>query len=139
MVACRGVTDSFCALSCHQLATQSSLEIIPLFDAVFRGLDSDMMMSLKGFTRATLLTSLFLFAEIVLADSPLWRELAQNEVTTNLSVFKSREHATQPRYLAIDRLGLSDRINRAAATSDGSFLLGLPVPDGGFREFEFKL
>ena len=98
-----------------------------------------MMMSLKRFTRATLLTSLFLFAEIVLADSPLWRELAQNEVTTNLSVFKSREHATQPRYLSIDRLGLSKRINRAAATSDGSFLLDLPVPDGGFREFEFKL
>ena len=97
------------------------------------------MMSLKGFSRATLVTSVFLFAEIVLADSPLWRELAQNEVATNLSVFKSREHATQPRYLAIDRLGLSERISRATATSDGSFLLDLPVPDGGFREFEFKL
>ena len=97
------------------------------------------MMSLKGFSRATLVTSVFLFSEIVLADSPLWRDLAQNEVTTNLSVFKSREHATQPRYLAIDRLGLSERISRAAATSDGSFLLDLPVPDGGFREFEFKL
>ena len=97
------------------------------------------MMSLKGFSRATLVTSVFLFSEIVLADSPLWRDLAQNEVTTNLSVFKSREHATQPRYLSIDRLGLSERISRAAATSDGSFLLDLPVPDGGFREFEFKL
>ena len=98
-----------------------------------------MIMSLKGFSRATLVTSVFLFSEIVLADSPLWRELAQNEVTANLSVFKSREHATQPRYLAIDRLGLSERIDRAAAISDGSFLLDLPVPDGGFREFEFKL
>ena len=105
---------------------------------MLRGLNSDMMMTLKGFARATLVTSLFLFAEIVLADSSLWRELSQKEVTGTLADLKSRERAAQPRYLSVDRQGLNERINRALATSNGSFLLDLPVPDGGFREFEFK-
>jgi subtilisin-like proprotein convertase family protein len=97
------------------------------------------MLVLKLLASATVYVAVFFFADISVAQTDLWREVAQKEVAPEVLTLQQRQLDTKSRYLWIDRKGLSKRVSTSQTSGDGTFLLKLPEPNGGFRDFEFQL
>ncbi len=97
------------------------------------------MPSLKFLTGILVLVVTFFFANMGFADNGLWQEISHEEVGREVSTRQARQSPTDARYLRIDRDGLSERISAGLSSGGGTFFLQLPIPDGGFNDFEFQL
>ena len=96
------------------------------------------MLDSKLLARIAVFFVVFFFADLGVAEGALWRDLSQYEVASEELKRQQRQLTAEARYLRIDRDGLTARITTGLASQDRTFLLELPVPDGGFRTFEFQ-
>ncbi len=77
-----------------------------------------------------------------LADRSLWSEVppALGSLGTAAGVERNRAgFVLNARQLRINRKGLDSLVDKGLASPQGTFILDLPLPDGGYREFEFRL
>ncbi len=77
-----------------------------------------------------------------LADRSLWSETppALDPLGAAGAVERNRAgFVLDARQLRINRKGLDSLIDKGLASPQGTFILDLPLPDGGYREFEFRL
>ena len=78
-------------------------------------------------------------SSMALADRSLWSELPS---ATNAEIPQEGLNRSAPvlpaRQLRIDRRGLDALIGRGLESFQGTFIIELPSPDGGYREFEFR-
>ena len=96
------------------------------------------MLKSKLLARTTALALILFFSDLGVAETALWRDLPQKQVAPEVLTPQQRQLTAEARYLRIDRDGLTARINAGLASGGRAFLLELPVPDGGFRAFEFQ-
>ena len=96
------------------------------------------MLKSKLLARTTAFALIFFFADPGVAETALWRDLPQKQAAPEVLTREQRQLTAEARYLRIDRDGLTARINTGLASGSRAFLLELPVPDGGFRAFEFR-
>ena len=74
-----------------------------------------------------------------LANSSLWSELPSALNASNTEAQNRAELAPTARHLRINRDGLDGLIDQGLESPRGVFTLDLPLPDGGYRVFEFRL
>ncbi|MEK9654803.1 MAG: proprotein convertase P-domain-containing protein [Halieaceae bacterium] len=74
----------------------------------------------------------------VLASRSLWTDLPAERIDSARPNFNRSESVPNTRQLRIDRPGLEALIEDGISSADGMFALELPIPDGGYRLFEFR-
>ena len=92
--------------------------------------------------RSVLLTSTitgcWLLAEAPSAQGDVWLELSPDKKSERRSATQQREQDVPVRYLSFDKAELSKIVEDGLSSARKTFYLELPIPTGGFRQFEFK-
>ena len=74
-----------------------------------------------------------------LADGSLWSELPSESSASDVGAQNRTERVAMTRHLRINRDALDALIDQGLESPRAAFTLDLPLPNGGFREFEFRL